>query len=296
MIQQPVPESERSRFVSPTAKTETRVRKRMLFVARCAWVLLTAGMLASLIPSIPAYYYLQHRVCDSPANCLLFNQATPGKLLALQWLGFSLDDFARYTVGLQVIVTVLFLGMGGLLFWRKSNTWLGLSASFFLILLGCSGIFESLSTALSTTNAPLVLQQLVGQLYALADPVLGIFLLIFPTGRFTPRWSWVVGLLWATNIISFSLPAPYTFFYWAPALQASDILLEVGSLIVIQVYRYRRIYTLIERQQAKWLFFLLCRWSAVLCVLLFYLACPPGAERAGFPLAIVRLAGCCAAL
>ncbi len=239
--------------VSPPRSDEPRLRGGTLFLARGVWLLLAAGLLANFIASIPTYYARQHIICT--VDCLQADQPTPGKLLALQRLGLSLDDFALSTIGLQIAVALVFLAMAALLFWRKSNTWLGLSASFFLVLLGCSGTFESLAGAFVTAASPLALRMLALLVHGAELPALGIFLLIFPTGRFTPRWTWVVSVWWTAHILSFNLPAPYNFNYWPPVLGAADLLLLFGSALAVQVYRYRRVYTPTARQQTKWLVF-----------------------------------------
>ena len=84
--------------VSVGGPGETRLHGRWLALARLTWVALTAVLLANLIPSIPAYYRLQRRLCDVPANCLTFGQPTPSKLLALQRLGLSLDEIMQQNV------------------------------------------------------------------------------------------------------------------------------------------------------------------------------------------------------
>jgi hypothetical protein len=262
-----------------------------LALARGVWLLLVAVLLASLIPSIPGYYHLQHRLCDDPATCLLFGQATPGKLLALQRLGLSLDDFALYTAGLQVAVTLVFLAVGALIFWRKSNTWLGLLASLCLVLLGCFGMFANLGTALDTAHSPSALWWLADQIFTAADPALVLFLLLFPTGRFTPRWTWMVGLLGAANNVFFTLPAPYSFFYWPPVLQASYILLIFVSVIAIQVYRYRRVYAPIERQQTKWLVFGVAAGALLFVFFAFALPIIPGLNAPDSPLQLLDSVG-----
>ncbi len=239
---------------TPSKGDEPRLRGGRLFVARGVWLLLSAGMLANFIASIPAYYAQQHVICDAPVHCIEADQATPGKLLALERLGLSLDDFALYSVYLQIVVALVFLAMGALLFWRRSHDRLGLLASFFLVLLGCSGTLESLAGAFATADSPLALRLLALLIHGAELPALGVFLLLFPTGRFTPRWTWIVSLWWTAHILSFNAPAPYNFNYWPPLLQAADVfLLLFGSALAIQVYRYRRVYTPIERQQTKWL-------------------------------------------
>jgi len=188
-------------------------------------------------------------------------------------------------------VTLVFLSVGALLFWRRSDTPLGLLTSFMLTLLGCSGMFYSLAGSFDATNQPLLLV-LASQVFQLpADVALGMFLLIFPTGRLTPRWSWLVGLLFLSNSLTFSLPAPYSFFYWPPFLQATILLLELGSVIVIQLYRFLRVYTPMERQQTKWLF---ANWTfgvLVFAICFFGLPLLPGPGASGSPAQLLDLLG-----
>lgn len=270
---------------------ETRAHGGWLVVARLTWIALAAVLLANLIPSIPAYYRVQHLLCNDPANCLTFGQPTPGKLLALQRLGLSLDDFARYSVGLQSVVTLVFLAVAALIFWRKSNTWLGLLASFCLVLLGCFGSFANLSFSSGATGVLLALSSLATLVQNTADLALVVFLLLFPTGRFTPRWTWVVSLTGATNIVVFNLPAPHSFFYWPAVLQASYILLILVSIMAIQIYRYRRIYTPVEQQQAKWLVFGVAAGVVLFAFFGFALPLVPGLNAPDSPLQLLDSVG-----
>jgi divalent metal cation (Fe/Co/Zn/Cd) transporter len=71
--------------------------------------------------------------------------------------------------------------------------------------------------------------------------------LTFPTGRFVPRWSWLVLLCW---IITFVWNSPPTF--QAQILQAATTLVVYGGTLFIMVYRYVRVFDVTQRQQAKW--------------------------------------------
>jgi hypothetical protein len=81
-------------------------------------------------------------------------------------------------------------------------------------------------------------------------PALGTFLVTFPTGRFAPRWSWAIILLWIFQLGFFWLAA-----YVVPVLLNLILVVVVatyGSTFGIQVYRYVRVYNAVERQQLKW--------------------------------------------
>lgn len=73
--------------------------------------------------------------------------------------------------------------------------------------------------------------------------------LLFPSGRFAPRWSWVVLLAW-------------TIWHLALLIQPDSLaILVVGypifylTAVLCQVYRYRRVSTFVQRQQTKWVVF-----------------------------------------
>lgn len=286
----------RSKTCAPERKhircgLQTQLSGRTLVLVRGVWLLLAAVMLINLIPSIPGYYHLQHRICDDPANCLTFDQPTPGKLLALQRLGFSLDDFALFTVVLQIVVTLIFLAVGALIYWRKSQTWQGLLASFCLVLLGCFGNFANLAVPFDPTDPLMALRSPAALVESTADAALLIFLLLFPIGRFTPSWTWVVSLPGVANILFFNLPAPYGFFYWPGVLQASYILLLFVSVIVVQVYRYQRIYTPIERQQTKWLVSGFASGALLFAFFAFALPIVPGLSAPASPLQLLDSVG-----
>jgi hypothetical protein len=79
-------------------------------------------------------------------------------------------------------------------------------------------------------------------------PALGTFLLTFPNGRFVPRWSVLGVVLWITNIFAFALTPPVI-------VTTASVALTFGFTMLVQVYRYRHLYTTVERQQTKWLVF-----------------------------------------
>jgi hypothetical protein len=129
---------------------------------------------------------------------------------------------------------------------RKSNDWMALLVSLMLVGIG----------PLNITNTVLLTRwvgpALASDILSLSNQVnLSIIVLafyLFPDGRFVPRftrWLVVVGI---SGSLLFVL-----FLALAQSLIAGLLFVAVlVSLIVAQVYRYRRISTPLQRQQTKW--------------------------------------------
>jgi hypothetical protein len=77
----------------------------------------------------------------------------------------------------------------------------------------------------------------------------------FPDGRFVPRWSWLLVVLWGVRAISFEIPGPFNIASWPPLLNAAEEVVAYGGTIAVLIYRYVRVYSSSQRQQAKWLLF-----------------------------------------
>ena len=86
-------------------------------------------------------------------------------------------------------------------------------------------------------------------------PCLAAFLLTFPNGRFNPRWSWLLILLWLGQFAFFMVSTTGIFADATYSLLVGVVIVTWGSTLSIQVYRYMRVYTYSERQQTKWLVF-----------------------------------------
>jgi hypothetical protein len=229
-----------------------RLQGRWLAIARAVWIVLALLLLANFIASIPATYVQLRTICTNPTfgHCNMW-QATPGNMQALHRLGLSLDAYAAYTLTLDVIASLVFLAVGALIFWRKSDEWMGLFVSLVLVIFGSFGIADSLAGTFITAQTPAAVK-LLYLLLILQWPALGALLLTFPTGRFVPRWSWVLVLLWLLQDWVFTFG---NIGNWPLVLIAADFLLLLGSTAGIQVYRYLRVYNPVQRQQTKWLVF-----------------------------------------
>ena len=230
------------------ASEDERLRGRWLTVARVAWVVIALANLVPFIASIPAYWGQLNTVCTDPSGATCnFPQLNPVKLQALERLGATIGAYAAYTLALHVAASLVFFIVGTLIFWRRSGDWYGLFVSLLLIsfgTIGPSAVFSSALTWVHPEIAPLDDAQ------TLIFPALGLFLVTFPNGRFVPRWSWVIVLLWMLQAVFWdvidSLPPP---------LFVAELLLVWGSTLAAQVYRYRRVANTTQRQQTMWVLF-----------------------------------------
>jgi hypothetical protein len=235
---------------------EPRLRGRLLFLARSVWLVLAALLLANFFASIPIFYRILHVICADPEACQ-FYQPTPDLVTALHRLGVSLDAYAWTFVSVDVGVSLVFWVVGLLIFWRKSNEWVGLFASFVLVIFGSYGISDTLQTLFWTSALGNPFFDALDTLSGLIQWVsLGLFLVTFPTGRFVPRWTWAVSLLWVVQFFAFLLGEALPLDSDAQgALLLGIISLTYGGTAIVLIYRYLRVFTLVQRQQTKWVVF-----------------------------------------
>ncbi|HLV97135.1 MAG TPA: hypothetical protein VKT82_00530 [Ktedonobacterales bacterium] len=235
---------------TPVEPPDTRLRGRGLIAARVVWLVLAAGLFANFLFGIVTYYAQLQTVCLTTLDQCTNWQLLPANMQALHQFGLSVGVYAAAVTCWDVAISLLFLLVGALIFWRKSAEWYGLFVSLLLVSFGCSGLDSSLSFL--SAPLPLVLFQLLS---LLQWPAVGVFLVTFPTGRFTPRWTWVIALLWLVQLLEFVLPSPYNIADWPTWLVGINHLVVWGSTAAVQLYRYRRSYTPRQRQQTKWMVF-----------------------------------------
>ncbi|HJT56307.1 MAG TPA: hypothetical protein VJ761_07430 [Ktedonobacteraceae bacterium] len=228
---------------------------RWLTLARGAWIVCALLLLVNFVASIPAYYRLllivctlpNHQQCTNPGQNTPSWQLTPGNVEALAHLHLSLSTYAAFFVALNVVVSLLCWGIGLLIFWRKSDEGVGLFVSLLLVFFGAIGFNDTFLGAYVPAQPSLLLQILLYLIQNAAWAGLGAFLLTFPTGRFVPRWSGLLVLLWlALNVL---YPDSLG---WPPVLIAAELLLVLGSTFGVMAYRYARVLNAIQRQQVKW--------------------------------------------
>ncbi len=243
---------------APVADTEsniandTRLSGRWLLAARVAWLLVATVSLGLFVVGIPAQFTRLAMVCPT-ASCTS-GQLSQAAVQALRELGLSPGFFAGYAITLILIHAAVYAGIAALIFWRRSDDRMALFVSITLLTFGTltfTGVADALADAQPALWLPIAILTFVSSTAFVA------FLFLFPDGHFVPRWTRWVALSWIAEQV------PHSFFPSAPFTgSAAFTVLGIGiwavalvSVIYSQVYRYRHVSTLTQRQQTKWVVF-----------------------------------------
>lgn len=215
--------------------------------ARGIWLVFAGILLVIFVVNIPALFQYAGSVCTlRDAGACPTEQLTPAYVRLLGQLHFSVIVAQVFLAILCVTVSVLYWLMGLLIFWRKSHETMGLLVSLMLVMFASTGF---MGFNLPARMPPLF--QLLAEIitYGLMWPATLVFFFTFPTGRFTPRWTWAAFVPFFVVTMLSSLPATT---YFVPGI----VLILVSFLpIGIQMYRYTHIYDSVQKQQVKWFVF-----------------------------------------
>ena len=217
---------------------------------RLAWVVLAAAILGLDVAGIPYTYARYESVCNLSAEvCAEDSLLTPEGARQLGELGISQDFYAVYQgVGVETALTLICFAVAAVIFFRRSDDRMALFTSFVLIVFGgagAAGTMRALAEAHPAFWFPVTLMDYASQV------CFGIFFYLFPDGRFVPRWT-----RWAA-VVSAAFFVPDIFLPDSTLADLTSPLFFVflGSLVIAQVYRYRRVSTPEQRQQTKWVVF-----------------------------------------
>ena len=222
-------------------EAEIHLQGAWLVLARIAWVMVSLLAVGLFIASLPSYFAYLHIPTKSS---IAAPQLTPDDIHALKQLGLSLDFYAWLNMSVPIIILLVYVLVGIVLFLRKSDDRMALLASISLVLFPFAFSAQIVGTLPAAWTLPVEIVELLGNLG------LGLFFFVFPSGRFVPRWASLLMVVWIVYwIISLFFPdSPLVnsllFFFPLPGI--------ILCLIVLQIYRYRRVSTPIQRQQTKW--------------------------------------------
>lgn len=252
---------------SSPAESHPHLKGAWLQAARGLWIILGLAALGILISSLPGY----------------FNGFThlPGQEDAgVQ--SISVGFFSAANAVASLASALLSLGLAWALFHRRFTEPAVAALSFFLLTYGIvmAGPLEVFSSVWMRSNDySLYIQTILS-----ATPIVAL-LVLFPNGRFVPRWTrWVLVATLPWNL--FPLLFPFfglQFIQDRPLLAFGLAAWYIGFIalsLYAQVFRYRHGSSPVERQQMKWVIYGFGLWFLVIALTsgpyLYLVQLPPG--------------------
>jgi hypothetical protein len=215
----------------------TVLRGRSLLLARAARVVIAVLALGLFVASIASYVF--NVLNPGQAGWMRAVEAPAGVVSALDILG----------VLASITAALLCLTLAAVLFLRKSEDWMVVFVSSYLLVYGVvlAGPLESAEDFYPgwPSSAADVVQPLF-----LTTPTIALFVL-FPDGRLVTSWT-----RW---LILFSIPLTVAVLYSPPYGWALIGMVVLGAMFA-QIYRYRRLSTPTDGQQTKWVLFGILLW------------------------------------
>lgn len=220
-----------------------------LAAARAGWVALTLIMIGLSVLAIPKTYALFQTMCLPQAHCAGYH-LTDYDLHLLRQLGLSPAFMSAYNIATDLVTLAAYCALSALVMWRQPQRRMAVYCAYMLVLEGGATYTQLLDYGLR----PLARAWFwpVGVLEWFAQVGFVTFFLLFPSGRFVPRWSrWLV-------LVAALAETKYVFFTDYLAVSKSgafDFLTYAGlvcCLVTFQVYRFRRVSTDEQRRQTKW--------------------------------------------
>ncbi|HLX55742.1 MAG TPA: hypothetical protein VKR83_01835 [Ktedonobacteraceae bacterium] len=230
---------------------DMRLAAHWRIITSIVWLVLAVLTLLLFVATFPFHSEHLHTIC---ADIMCGGSASPAEVAReLSQVGLTIDFFAKYTLTLQVIFVVGYFLVAAIVFWCKPGDRMALLVSLFLM-----------TFVIAFTDAPRVLRQAyptwglpIASVGFIGEMTLPLFFYLFPNGRFVPRWTrWLLIGWLAWGIINYYFPdTPIKSNSWYLLLEGLAFIAGLGSIVMIQVYRYRHISSPTQRQQTKWVLF-----------------------------------------
>jgi hypothetical protein len=172
---------------------------------------------------------------------------------SLRSLHMTFRMYATTTTIWEILSTFVFAAVAAIICWRKSGDRVALFTSLALLLFGVStsNILTALPVQATLWTLP------VNIVNFLSYVGFAGFFLVFPDGRFIPRWTRWIALVWIiVTIPSVIFPGSrLDLNTWPPVASLATQSCVLGVGIWAQIYRYRHVATRMQQVQTKWVVF-----------------------------------------
>jgi hypothetical protein len=251
-------------------ESNTGLQGRRLILAWVFWGVIAFFELAALVYSLTGAVMQLQVLCTS--SCAI-QQLSADAVKTLQHAGLSLGDYIAFYIAVILISTLLCYTIAAVLLWRRKDDWMALLVSLMLMSFGPGSI--SNGVRFSQWFGPAVAPHVSSLFDVINLTILVLIFFLFPTGRFVPRWTrWFIFIVIGIEIViiiipRFTAPEPLIDIY------NYSFLGTLLSLVIAQVYRYRRVSTPAQRQQTKWVVYsLVVSITSVVALLVIFQPLP----------------------
>jgi hypothetical protein len=276
--------------VRPSQVVDQEPQGRWLAAARAAWVTVLLLALATVVASAPLLFEQYETLClRASGSCLDRSQLTPEGLRELERFGLSLGIYAALAVGVATVSKLVWVAVGTLVFVLRSDDRMALLVASFLVAFGTATFSSDSVDVLVATGSVWWLLPARG-LQVLGEVLAVLFFLTFPDGRFVPRWTLLLGVVFLVFQIPGDLsPDIYSGLPYLERVQSLIFSCFVVGMIWSQVYRYRSVSRPDQRRQTKWVVFGTALALSLLLALLapLFLLVPGAAEASTFVLFLI---------
>jgi signal transduction histidine kinase len=264
----------------PQTTADPHLGLRWVRSAQALWLIVTVISIVVMFASLPVTYEHYMQPCDGgrAAGCLQpqINSVAMDNLKAsgvrVEWV------FGAF---LLLIIAGRFLEifLSGLAIWYGQQERYPVLWGF--VVLTCSMGVSDYYTALGDSHPLIAIYQMGAWFNGLS---LALAFVSFPDGRFTPRWSLYGAIV---LIAAMQIPQLLT---GTQNLPDSDLLMTIrlGAVLFMLaavVYRYRHIFTSVQRQQAKWAVYTLVITSLCLWLWMLFAGTAPQSTNDIYPVA-----------
>jgi len=264
--------SQKTSSIQNTIRREsnTRLQGRRLIFAWVFWGIIAFFEVAALVYSLTGAVMQLQVLCSS--SCAI-QQLSVDAVKALQHAGLSLEDYIAFYITVILISTVLCYTLAAVLLWHRRDDWMALLVSLMLMSFGPGSISNGIR--FSQWVGPTLASHLSSLFDVINLTILVLIFFLFPSGRFVPRWTrWFVYFVIGIGIVIVIIPR---FTAPEPLIDIYNYLF-IGillSLVIAQVYRYRRVSTPSQRQQTKWVVYsLVVSITSVVALLVIFQPLP----------------------
>lgn len=235
--------------------TDNALSIRRTRSAQILWILMALFCLVFFCVEI----YLSRQALIAPPAELETN---------LNQLNVSLPFYINYLTILRVLYMLVHFVIAGFIIFKRPKEVFTVFVAYFLLLMGTT--FWGLSPNISDLPDFWQIPRAFANLFT--SSTLLVFFLIFPDGRFNPRWTLpftvvMIGFLIIENFFPQSVLSPKNW-PWVFAMWLS--LVTMAVMVYVLVYRYRNLTDLVTRQQAKWVVY-----GVAAAIIIFFLIALP---------------------